>query len=74
MFVCCVRLQSVGYGEDMRLARQYYLRSYELSRRDGLLVRAATLLPMIITSTADVLQARKQMEEELDALFARGIK
>ena len=66
--------QAVGHESDMKLARQYYLKAYELSGKDGLLVRAAILLPMVMSSMVDVMHAREFVERELDMLLARGIQ
>ena len=59
-------------AEDLARARELYARSYELTGRDGILVRSIIGQPTIIPSWDAIRESRARMEARLDELLTKG--
>jgi tetratricopeptide (TPR) repeat protein len=66
--------QSIGFPEDLALARQYYQRAYAVGRKDGQLIREAIVQPMIIPSIQHIVRERVRIEEAIDGLLKRQLR
>ncbi len=67
-------MQTEGGKHDIEIARDLYLRAYSASGRNGYLLRATMLMPMIMQSQQDADANRAQFESQLDLFIEQQMR